>query len=161
MTTADQKFELLSAFVDGELSAAERCQVEAWLADDADLQRAHREMIALGDKIRALPSPRLAVEFTASVMNRIAAASEPTRPVPAPSPLTQTQWLRLAAVAMTIAAAALLAVVFAPSPPPIRYRPRTWPVQRLLAACWSRGRPSWFKKETPWICKAPSRRACS
>ncbi len=40
----DERFELLSAYLDGEVTASERQQVESWLADDPAFQQQHRQM---------------------------------------------------------------------------------------------------------------------
>ncbi len=40
----DQRFELLSAYLDGEVTASERQQVEAWLASDAAFQHQYRQL---------------------------------------------------------------------------------------------------------------------
>jgi anti-sigma factor RsiW len=40
----DERFELLSAYLDGEVTASERKQVEAWLATDRAFQQQYRQM---------------------------------------------------------------------------------------------------------------------
>jgi anti-sigma factor RsiW len=40
----DERFELLSAYLDGEVTASERKQVDAWLATDAAFQHQYRQM---------------------------------------------------------------------------------------------------------------------
>ena len=40
----DERFELLSAYLDGEVTASERKQVEAWLISDPAFQRQYRQM---------------------------------------------------------------------------------------------------------------------
>jgi anti-sigma factor RsiW len=40
----DERFELLSAYLDGEVTANERKQVEAWLATDRAFQHQYRQM---------------------------------------------------------------------------------------------------------------------
>lgn len=40
----DERFELLSAYLDGEVTACERQQVEAWLATDRAFQQQYRQM---------------------------------------------------------------------------------------------------------------------
>jgi anti-sigma factor RsiW len=40
-----EKFELLSAYLDGEVTAAERKQVELWLQDDATFKAMHTAAI--------------------------------------------------------------------------------------------------------------------
>ncbi|MBE9192344.1 Fis family transcriptional regulator [Gloeocapsopsis crepidinum LEGE 06123] len=51
------RFELLSAFLDGEVTAAERQQVEEWLANDAEIQRLYARLLKLRQGIRTLPIP--------------------------------------------------------------------------------------------------------
>jgi anti-sigma factor RsiW len=40
----DERFELLSAYLDGEVTASERKQVEAWIATDRAFQQQYRQM---------------------------------------------------------------------------------------------------------------------
>ncbi|NMG05867.1 zf-HC2 domain-containing protein [Brasilonema sp. UFV-L1] len=51
------RFELLSAYLDGEVTAAERKQVEEWLAEDATVQRLYARLLKLRQGVRALPVP--------------------------------------------------------------------------------------------------------
>ncbi len=51
------RFELLSAYVDGEVTAAERKQVEEWLATDPTVQQLHSRLMKLRQAFRAMPSP--------------------------------------------------------------------------------------------------------
>lgn len=51
------RFELLSAYLDGEVSADERRQVEQWLATDATMQRLHARLLKLRQGVRLLPVP--------------------------------------------------------------------------------------------------------
>lgn len=51
------RFELLSAYLDGEVSADERRQVEAWLAEDPMIQQLHRRLLKLRQGFQALPVP--------------------------------------------------------------------------------------------------------
>ncbi|NEQ20447.1 MAG: zf-HC2 domain-containing protein [Microcoleus sp. SIO2G3] len=51
------RFELLSAFIDGEVTAAERRQVQELLATDADMQRLHSRLIKLRQGLQNLPVP--------------------------------------------------------------------------------------------------------
>ena len=48
------RFELLSAYLDGEVTAAERQQVEAWLDSDADVQRLYKRLLKLRQGIQSL-----------------------------------------------------------------------------------------------------------
>jgi anti-sigma factor RsiW len=51
------RFELLSAYIDGEVTAAERKQVQQWLATDSDMQRLHTRLIKLRQGLQKLPVP--------------------------------------------------------------------------------------------------------
>jgi anti-sigma factor RsiW len=50
-----EKFELLSAYLDGEVSPAERKQVEDWLASDVELKQTYQKMLALQGGLKAMP----------------------------------------------------------------------------------------------------------
>ncbi|WP_448572924.1 anti-sigma factor family protein [Trichothermofontia sp.] len=41
------RFELLSAYLDGEVTAAERQQVEGWLASDAEVKQLYQRLLGL------------------------------------------------------------------------------------------------------------------
>lgn len=51
------RFELLSAYLDGEVTAAERRQVEEWLEKDASVQRLYARLLKLRQNLRNLPVP--------------------------------------------------------------------------------------------------------
>ena len=51
------RFELLSAYLDGEVTATERKQVEEWLATDAKMQQLHSRLLKLRQGFRSLPTP--------------------------------------------------------------------------------------------------------
>ncbi|WP_427158738.1 anti-sigma factor family protein [Aliinostoc sp. HNIBRCY26] len=51
------RFELLSAYLDGEVTAAERRQVEDWLANDASVQRLYTRLIKLRQAFQTMPVP--------------------------------------------------------------------------------------------------------
>jgi anti-sigma factor RsiW len=51
------RFELLSAFIDGEVTAAERRQVQELLATDPQMQRLHSRLIKLRQGVQKLPVP--------------------------------------------------------------------------------------------------------
>lgn len=70
------RFELLSAYLDGEVSASDRRQIEAWLASDVSAQQLHARLLKLRQGmhgLRTLPVPaERPVEQTVSqVMNRL------------------------------------------------------------------------------------------
>ncbi|MHC5599236.1 MAG: anti-sigma factor family protein [Nostoc sp.] len=51
------RFELLSAYLDGEVTASERRQVEEWLANDASVQCLYARLLKLRQGLRTLPVP--------------------------------------------------------------------------------------------------------
>lgn len=51
------RFELLSAYIDGEVTAAEQKQVEEWLATDPTVQQLHNRLMKLRSAFRTMPSP--------------------------------------------------------------------------------------------------------
>jgi len=57
------RFELLSAFIDGEVTAAERKQVQELLTTDPEMQRLHSRLLMLRQGLQKLPVP--AAETTA------------------------------------------------------------------------------------------------
>lgn len=51
------RFELLSAYIDGEVTAQERKQVQEWLATDSQMQRLHSKLMKLRQGLHTLPVP--------------------------------------------------------------------------------------------------------
>lgn len=51
------RFELLSAYIDGEVTAGERYQVQAWLDTDPEMQRLYRRLMMLRHGLQKLPVP--------------------------------------------------------------------------------------------------------
>lgn len=51
------RFELLSAFIDGEVTAAERKEVQHLLATDPQMQRLHARLMMLRQGLQKLPVP--------------------------------------------------------------------------------------------------------
>jgi hypothetical protein len=51
------RFELLSAYLDGEVTAAERKQVEEWLATDPVVKRLYSRLLELRQGFQAMPVP--------------------------------------------------------------------------------------------------------
>ena len=68
--------ELLSAWIDGELSDAERKQVEAHLAENSAAKRLLKEYQEISDTLRKLPRQSVDARFQESVMKAIDAAGE-------------------------------------------------------------------------------------
>ena len=51
------RFELLSAYLDGEVTAAEKRQVEDWLANDPESQRLYGRLLKLRTGVQTIPAP--------------------------------------------------------------------------------------------------------
>ena len=67
-------FELLSAYLDGEVTSEQRLQVQALLAQDPEIQALYRRLLVLREEIYKLPTP--ASEYTpqqlsSAVFNKI------------------------------------------------------------------------------------------
>lgn len=60
--------ELISAYLDGELTAQEQAQVEQALAGDVRLQRMHDDLRALRSSLQSLPQQKLDAGFAQRVM---------------------------------------------------------------------------------------------
>jgi anti-sigma factor RsiW len=60
------RFELLSAYLDGEVTAAERKQVEQWLSNDQEIQCLYTRLLKLRQGLRTLqaPQPQQSIEET-------------------------------------------------------------------------------------------------
>lgn len=56
-TLKRDRFELLSAYLDGEVTAAERRQVEEWLAHDPMVQRLYSRLLGLRQGLHKMPVP--------------------------------------------------------------------------------------------------------
>lgn len=54
-TTQRDRFELLSAYLDGEVTAAERHQIETWLTTDPATQRLYARLLLLRQKLQTMP----------------------------------------------------------------------------------------------------------
>jgi anti-sigma factor RsiW len=93
--------ELLSAYVDGELTDAERAAVEARLEGDAAARELVAELRSLSGSLRALPRESLAEDLRGAVLKQIGDA-----PVSLP-PVKLSMVHRLLWPAIAIAAALL------------------------------------------------------
>ena len=51
------RFELLSAYLDAEVTPAERKQIESWLQSDPQVQQLYRRLIAMRQGFSSLPIP--------------------------------------------------------------------------------------------------------
>ena len=120
--------ELLSAYLDGELSPAERARVESHLAADPDARQLVEELRALSADVRELPRYAAGEHFSQRVVQAAQAAKSSQNGEVMPASLTGTQSLPykvrrgrrlpvvLAGVAAVAAAVAMLAW-FANRPP--------------------------------------------
>lgn len=52
------RFELLSAYLDGEVTAVERRQVEDWLVHDHSVKQLHQRLLKLRSGLRTMPIPQ-------------------------------------------------------------------------------------------------------
>ncbi|MEG4233444.1 zf-HC2 domain-containing protein [Microcoleus sp. Pol11C3] len=67
-------FELLSAYLDGEVTAAERRQVEEWLTNDPTTKRLYSRLLMMQQSFQAMPVPaaeQSAQELAAKVLQRV------------------------------------------------------------------------------------------
>jgi anti-sigma factor RsiW len=73
-TMKRDRFELLSAYLDGEVSPAERRQVESWLATDPVVQKLYDRLLRLRQGMTTLPippSPQPVEETVQAVLARV------------------------------------------------------------------------------------------
>ncbi len=77
MTIPEERFELLSAYIDGEVTDAEEQLVEQWLSDDVDFRRLYQQQLKLRQLLIELPVPVAANSSvkaeTELVINRVIA----------------------------------------------------------------------------------------
>jgi anti-sigma factor RsiW len=52
-----ERFELLSAYLDGEVTAVERRQVQQWLDTDPQVQKLYRQLVKLQQSVNYAPTP--------------------------------------------------------------------------------------------------------
>ena len=62
--------ELLSAYLDNEVTDAERAQVEQWLAESVEFRQLHEELRAMRQELRSLPTHKLDRDLSADVLRR-------------------------------------------------------------------------------------------
>jgi anti-sigma factor RsiW len=106
MKEREQRDELLSAYLDGQLNAEERARLEARLTTDPALQadlEALRRTVALVRDLPPMPVPR----------NFILPQTAAARPHPAPPPRPRHAWAAPFLTAATVVASLLFAVVLA------------------------------------------------
>ena len=55
MTIPQERFELLSAYIDGEVSESEEQLVELWLSDDVNFRHIYQQQLKLRQLLIELP----------------------------------------------------------------------------------------------------------
>lgn len=73
-TMMRDRFELLSAYIDGEVTAAERRQVEEWLTNDLTTKRLYSRLMMMQQGFQSMPVPvaeQSAQELAALVLQRV------------------------------------------------------------------------------------------
>lgn len=109
--------ELLSAFLDGELSPAERAQVERHLATSEADRQLLSELRALRGELAALPSAAISPDFADRVVQAAVAEAAKHNPasaavsLPPPAATRSRRWIIGAAVASAAALAASILLV--------------------------------------------------
>jgi anti-sigma factor RsiW len=75
------RFELLSAYIDNEVTAAERQQVEQWLRQDAEIQVLYRRLTNLNQGFANLPEPApISAAQADAITDRVFAKVQGPRP---------------------------------------------------------------------------------
>lgn len=72
------RFELLSAYLDGEVTASERKQVEHWLDTEPAMQRTYQQLLKLHHGFQQMPVPATQ-PTTATVEQVLARVGQPQR----------------------------------------------------------------------------------
>ncbi|GAA4434154.1 hypothetical protein [Bremerella cremea] len=72
--------ELLSAFLDGEVSQEERLQIETILADSPEWQKRYRQMVETVNAVRTMPEQPLPRDFSQDILAQIAARQQSEAP---------------------------------------------------------------------------------
>ncbi|MDP8966025.1 MAG: transcriptional regulator [Cyanobacteriota bacterium] len=73
-TMMRDRFELLSAYLDGEVTAVERRQVEDWLTNDPTTKRLYSRLLRMQQSFQAMPVPaaeQSAQELATKVLQRV------------------------------------------------------------------------------------------
>ncbi|MGJ5629706.1 anti-sigma factor family protein [Nostoc sp. CALU 1950] len=119
------RFELLSAYLDGEVTATERKQVEQWLANDASVQCLYARLLKLRQGLRTLPVPAAQESPEATVQKVLTRLHRRSR----------LNWmLGGAAVAACVIGAVSSLVPGASRVPQLAQRPQTEPIQTSSAS---------------------------
>ncbi|MCE9548450.1 MAG: hypothetical protein K8T25_23495 [Planctomycetia bacterium] len=119
---------LLSAYLDGEVTAAEQQQIERLLVEDAGFRQLHDQLRALRHDLQSLPGLRLPADFSRQVLDAAerqmvapaAAASSASSARSSTIPLSDLdqprprRWVRPLVWSSLAAAAAVLITIFGP-----------------------------------------------
>ncbi len=135
--TRDLPDELLSAYLDGEVSAEERAAVEAHLATSATDRQLLAELRSLRRDMALLPAAAVSPDFAQRVVQAAVAAKAAASAAASVSKADNRgrgRWLWAAAAAGAAAACLLVAATFwRPDPNPVAGGPQT-PADPLIAA---------------------------
>jgi anti-sigma factor RsiW len=118
------RFELLSAYLDGEVTAAERRQVQQWLESDPSIQKLHHRLVKLRRTIRSLPVPAALVPVEETIAQVFIK-------------LNRTRWRRLTLAGGTAIAAMTLAglsSIFSQNQSPAPQLVQSSPPEALMVA---------------------------
>ncbi len=111
-------FERLSAYLDGELSPAERAEIERWLERDAEARSLFNELRQVASIVAALPRERAPADMADAVVARCERAAllgeADFRPRGAAAAARWTRPLALAASLLVVATIAWIGVPFWP-----------------------------------------------
>lgn len=109
--------ELLSAYLDNEVTLEERAEAEKALADSPEARRSFESLKQLQARLQSVPRLTLPADFHDRVVQE-AERRAGAREVAAFSarPVGTTKWMRFAAVAVTVAAVLVVAVIIAVKP---------------------------------------------
>ncbi|MCC5630802.1 anti-sigma factor family protein [Nostoc sphaeroides] len=119
------RFELLSAYLDGEVTATERKQVEEWLANDASVQCLYARLLKLRQGLRTLPVPTTQESPEATVEQVLTRLRRRSR----------LNWMAgSAAVAACVIGAVSGLVPIGSRAPQLAQRPQTEPIQTSSAS---------------------------
>jgi anti-sigma factor RsiW len=103
------RFELLSAYIDHEVTADERRQVETWIAEDQNFAAMHRRMVKLQRGFQSLQAP-VATEHVDVTIAQV------LKKVDRPRPTWKVFAGGGAIAAAAVAAIAILPGLFGPTP---------------------------------------------
>jgi ferric-dicitrate binding protein FerR (iron transport regulator) len=69
---SQERFDLLSAYLDGEVTASERQQVQAWLDTDEQFQHQYHQLLLMQQGLNRAPAPAIAsCDLSQQVFHRL------------------------------------------------------------------------------------------